>query len=246
MSPESASTAPVALVTGAAGGIGQALVRRLLSGGFRLCASDLALADLPCTMPATLHTVPADLTNEQAVAGLVMTALQQFGRIDCVVHLAGAVGRGPLEELSLEEWQRLLDINLTSAFLLARECAAALAASRGTLVLVSSINGRNGGSALSGPAYAAAKAGVINLTRYLAREWAPRAVRVNCIAPGPVDTPMLARLDAQTRMRLSETVPLGRIAGPEEIAGVIAFLCSKDASCMTGAVLNASGGLVLD
>ncbi len=172
--------------------------------------------------------------------------MQRFGGFDCVVHLAGTVGKGPLTEVSVTDWRRLLDVNLTSAFLLARAAHPHLRERRGTLLLVSSTNGLNGGSALSGPAYAVAKAGVLNLVRYLAKEWGADGIRVNAVAPGPVDTPMLARLPEATREALRQSIPLGRLASADDVAGIVAFLCSPQAAYLTGAVLNVSGGLVLD
>jgi NAD(P)-dependent dehydrogenase (short-subunit alcohol dehydrogenase family) len=172
--------------------------------------------------------------------------VQRFGRLDTVVHLAGAVGKGPLVDVALEEWRRLLDVNLTSAFLVARATHEALKASAGSLLLTASVNARNGGSALSGPAYAVAKAGIVNLTRYLAKEWGGDGIRVNCIAPGPVNTPMVARLPADTIEGLRKSVPLGRIAQPGDVASVVSFLCSPAALYLTGTTLNVSGGLLLD
>lgn len=241
-----AAPARVALVTGAAGGIGRATVDALMRCGFAVAAVDLALADLPCAFDAPFEAISADVTDESAVAGAVERCVRRFGGLDCVVHLAGAVGRGPLVEVSAADWRRLLDVNLTSAFLVAKAAYAHLRDRRGTLVLVSSTNGLNGGSALSGPAYAVAKAGVINLVRYLAKEWGTEGIRVNAIAPGPVETPMLDRLPEATRDALRQSIPLGRIAEASDVAGVVSFLCSPQAAYLTGTVLNVSGGLVLD
>jgi 3-oxoacyl-[acyl-carrier protein] reductase len=107
-------------------------------------------------------------------------------------------------------------------------------------------NARNGGSALSGAPYAVAKAGVSNLARYLAREWATDGLRVNCLAPGPVDTPMLDRLNPEQHAALQAAIPLGRYTSGREVAAAIAFLCSDHAASTTGATTNISGGLVLD
>jgi 3-oxoacyl-[acyl-carrier protein] reductase len=241
-----AAPARVALVTGAAGGIGRATVDALMRGGFAVAAVDLALADLPCAFDAPFEAISADVTDESAVAGAVERCVRRFGGLDCVVHLAGAVGRGPLVEVSAADWRRLLDVNLTSAFLVAKAAYAHLRDRRGTLVLVSSTNGLNGGSALSGPAYAVAKAGVINLVRYLAKEWGAQGIRVNAVAPGPVDSPMLDRLPEATRDALRQSIPLGRIAEASDVAAVVSFLCSPQAAYLTGTVLNVSGGLVLD
>jgi len=130
---------------------------------------------------------------------------------------------------------------------LAKAAYEALSATRGSLVLTASTNGLNGGSALSGPAYAVAKAGLINLTRYLAKEWAPAGIRVNCLAPGPIDTPMVTgRFSSEVLTNLRASVPLGRIGDPKDVAHAIDYLTSPAASFVTGTVMNLSGGLVLD
>src|SRR5690606_38167773 len=139
------------------------------------------------------------------------------GRIDALVHAAGAVGAGPLADTALTDWERVIDANLTSAFLVARAGRDALDRSGGAMVLLGSSNGCNGGSALSGAAYAAAKAAIANLGRYLAKEWAPR-VRVNTVAPGPVRTPMLERLSKDQIAALEQAMPTGRLIEPDEVA----------------------------
>lgn len=229
----------IAWVTGAAGGIGRAVVAALAGDGWSVEATDLAL---PADPPAGARWSKLDATDEAAVAGFA-AALPACG---AVVHLAGRAGRGPLAEVSVAEWRDLLEVNLTSAFLVARASAQALAAARGCLVLCASTNGLNGGSALSGPAYAIAKAGIVNLSRYLAKEWAAAGVRVNCVAPGPIDSPMLDRLGVDVRASLARAVPLGRVGRAEEVAASVRFLCSPDAAFLTGTVHNVSGGLVLD
>jgi len=229
----------VALVTGAAVGIGGAAVALFQTCGARVAGFDRAAADGDLA-------VAGDATDEAQVEALVAQVIETFGRLDFVVHAVGAVGSGPLAGQSAQEWRRLVDLNLTSAFLLARGVHGALARSRGSLVLISSTNGRNGGTATSGAAYAVAKAGVANLVRYLAREWAPAGIRVNCISPGPVATPMLDRLTADEADTLRRSIPLGRYAGADEVAAAAGFLCSRHAASMTGACMNISGGLVLD
>lgn len=244
MAPMSAG-APVAFVTGAAGGLGRAAVARLRERGMRVFATDLHLAAIPCGTPVAVASV--DVADESSVAAGIAAALGEFGRIDHVVHLAGAAGAGPLAAVSLADWRRLIDVNLTSAFLLAKAAYAYLAASQGSLTLTSSTNGLNGGSSLSGPAYAVAKAGLINLTRYLAKEWAPERIRVNCLAPGPIDTPMVTgRFSAQVLDQLRHNVPLGRLGAPQDVAHAIDYLTSPAAGFVTGTVMNLSGGMVLD
>lgn len=236
---------PVALVTGAAGGLGRAAVAKLRERGMRVFAADRALAEIPCGAPVGVMSV--DVTDEQAIVGCIDRVLNDFGRLDHVIHLAGCAGSGPLTTVSRDDWNRVIDTNLTSAFLLAKAAYAALAATRGSLILTSSTNGLNGGSALSGPAYAVAKAGLINLTRYLAKEWAGEGIRVNCLAPGPIDTPMVTgRFSTEVLTTLRNNVPLGRIGDPKDVAHAIDYLTSPAASFVTGTVMNLSGGLVLD
>lgn len=235
----------VVLVTGAAGGLGRAAVAKLRERGMRVVATDLALAQIPCAAPLDVFSL--DVTDEAQIERVVAAVLAQHGRLDHVVHLAGCAGTGPLAEVSRAEWDRLLAVNLTSAFMLAKAVQAALAVTRGSLVLTASTNGLNGGSALSGPAYAAAKAGLINLSRYLAKEWAVHRIRVNCLAPGPIDTPMVSgRFNADTLQQLRAMVPLGELGTPQQVAHAIDYLLSAEAAFVTGTVLNISGGLVLD
>lgn len=235
----------VAFVTGAAGGIGKALVTRLRERGTRVYATDLGLAAIPCGDPGFV-AASLDVVDEAQIARHIAECLVAFGRLDHVVHLAGQVGAGPLGRVTVEEWRRLLDVNLTSGFVLAREAHAALRAARGTLTFTASTHALNGGTALSGPAYAVAKAGLVNLTRYLAKEWAAEGIRVNAVAPGPIDTPMLARLEPAAREQLAMAVPLRRLGEAADVAGAILYLTGPDAKYVTGTVQNISGGLVLD
>ncbi|MGE4334908.1 MAG: SDR family NAD(P)-dependent oxidoreductase [Pigmentiphaga sp.] len=229
----------VGLVMGAGGGIGSATVILLQQTGVRVMAFDRvhALGDASTT---------GDATREKDVQRVVERTLDELGRLDFVVHAVGVVGSGRLVEQGRDEWSEGLDVNLTSAFLLARTVHPALRQSQGALALIASTNGRNGGTAVSGPAYAVAKAGIINLTRYLAKEWAPDGIRTNCIMPGPVATPMLDRLSREEHLALESSIPLGRCTEAREVAASIAFLFSHHAASITGACLNISGGLVLD
>jgi NAD(P)-dependent dehydrogenase (short-subunit alcohol dehydrogenase family) len=235
----------IAWVTGAAGGIGRATVARLSRAGFRVVATDLNVEQPSTDGPVSWSRL--DVTDESAVADCTEDIERRRGRLDAVVHLAGRVGRGPLVANTLQAWRDGLELNLTSAFLVARAAHPLLVQGAGaSFVLMSSTNGLNGGSVLSGPAYAVAKAGIVNLTRYLAKEWAVDGIRVNCVAPGPVDTPMLARLDAAIVERLVAATPLGRLATAGDVAACIEYLCLGSSAFLTGTVHNVSGGMVLD
>jgi len=235
----------VAVVTGAAGSIGAAVVDAFLAAGAAVVAVDLKLPPERAGVSGALDWRAADVAVEAEVASLADHVRATHGRVDHVVHAAGIAGGGTLVETSFDEWRRVMEANLSSAFLLARAFHPLLAASRGALVLIGSSNGFNGGSRLSGPAYASAKAGIHNLVHYLGKEWAGDGIRVNAVAPGPIDTPMVQRLGDETRAMLRDAIPLGREGTAEEVAANILFLCSRGAVWQTGSVVNISGGLVL-
>ena len=165
---------------------------------------------------------------------------------DVLVHVAGSVGHGGIEDHTLADWQRVLDDNLTSSFVTCQAVVPGMRArGRGVIVLTSSVMGRQGGNRLSGPAYASAKSAVIGLTHHLAKDLAADGIRVNAIAPGPVNTPMVARLSDDELHTLLDQVPLRRVAEPDEIAAAVEYLCSEAAASITGTVLDINGGMWL-
>ena len=234
------ATGKHAFIAGAAGGIGRATADIFRAAGAVVSGGDLAAAEELGTAAIM------DATEEKAVAKALAGAAEASGPIDYLINAVGLTGDGPVAEMSTPDWQRVMAANLTSSFLIAREGYTHLRRPGGVLVLLSSTNGRNGGTLFSGAAYGAAKAGILNLARALAKEWAGEGLRVNCVAPGPVATPMLDRLSAGAHAKLKAAVPLGRYAEAGEIAAAIAYLCSDHAKSMTGSVINISGGLVLD
>lgn len=238
----------VALITGATGGIGQATVKLFLDCNAEVITTGRSIGKLNAIYKnqKKVHCIEADFSSEEDAKSAIKESLKKYSKIDFVVHCAGAVGNGSFANTTLKEWHKLLNINLTSAFLLSREVYPALKKTSGSLVLVSSVNGSHGGSSVSGPVYAISKAGINNMTRYLAKEWSKDKIRVNCVSPGPVDTPMLERLTDEQHQKAKDSTLLGRYSTAEECAGLITFLCSPWAESMTGTIENISAGIILD
>ena len=217
-----------AIVTGAASGIGAATVERLVADGWRVIGIDRV---------ARAPEGSELLVGDAADASLVASALERCGgRLDGLVCSAGIPPSGPWD--SREHWDETLRVNLTAPYEALRSCLPALAAAKGSAVLVGSIVGAAEGSSRS-PGYAAAKAGLEGLARSMAIIAAPHGVRVNVVAPGPIDTPFDERLMPADRRR---DVPLGRMGRATEVAAVISFLLSTDASFVTGATWRVDGG----
>ena len=238
------------IVTGAASGIGLAAARRLLDDGARVVGADLAdgIEDLGDRW----RYVPTDVTDEAAVAALVAAAVEHGdGRIDGAVTAAGVAGGGPAHQVDVDEWQRVIGINLTGTFFVAKHVIAQLldqepvGGERGSIVTIASIEGLEGTA--GGSAYNASKGGVVLLTKNLAIDYGPSTIRANSICPGFIETPMM---DALFLMDGLEEVAEGfrvehalrRYGRPEEIAASARFLLSDDASFVTGHTLVVDGG----
>jgi NAD(P)-dependent dehydrogenase (short-subunit alcohol dehydrogenase family) len=236
------------LVTGAASGIGRGTVELLVARGHAVAGLDLDPAIAGSLAALGGVGVVADVCDLDAVEQALAQAAAALGGLDGVVNCAGIGGyTGDIVRTTPEAWRRVLEVNLDGTFHVCRAAIPHLrAAGGGVVVNVSSEFGIVGCSA--SPAYVAAKAAVIGLTRAMAVDHAHEAIRVLCIAPGPVDTPLRdasleqEEFDAIERRRAADRMPLDRPARVSEIAGSIAFLLSQDASYMTGAVLNVDGG----
>jgi NAD(P)-dependent dehydrogenase (short-subunit alcohol dehydrogenase family) len=187
--------------------------------------------------------VRIDVTQAADVAGLADDAIRELGGIDVLVNNAGILRSTRAADVTPEEWHLVVDANLTGAFLCARAAYPALRASgHGRIVNVASMAGR-ATSTLGGVHYTTAKAGVLGLTRHLAREWARDAITVNAISPGIVDTPMVrSSTDEQRMSQVLASIPLGRLAEPAELAALVAFLASDEAAYITGANVDIHGG----
>ncbi|WP_347548607.1 SDR family oxidoreductase [Pseudalkalibacillus hwajinpoensis] len=236
------------VVTGAAGGMGSATVRRLLEEGANVLATDLhdnMYKD--GAMEGSLHLVEADLTDENQVKEVVDAAIEVFGGIDCLVNVAGmAQPARPVEDIPTSFWEKIMTVNTTSVFYTCREVAPLMKKQgSGVIINVASIAAERARPGLS--AYIASKGAVVSFTKALAIELACDGIRVNAINPGPSDTGMLgeftgAVVDASKRDEFKESVPLGELVEPIDIANAVVFLCSDESRMTTGAVFNIDGG----
>jgi hypothetical protein len=229
----------VALVTGAAHGIGRAVALHLLDAGWCVCALDLPKTRLAPPFRGWARssmTIEADVTDEDAVADAVRGTLDRFGRLDAVVSNAGILIRRPLRRLSLQDWRRVIDTNLTATYLLARAAARPLRTAKGSIVTIGSTR-----ALMSEPnteSYSASKGGLLALTHALAISLGPD-IRVNCVSPG-----WIATSDARLKRRDHTQHPVGRVGRPQDIAELVAFLLDAEKSgFITGANFIADGGM---
>ncbi|MGB9738387.1 3-oxoacyl-ACP reductase family protein [Chloroflexus sp.] len=241
----------VAIITGAGRGIGRATALELAAAGARVlinyqhsaaAATQLA-ADIIANGGDAL-TYQANVSDEQAVQGMVQAALDRWGRIDILINNAGITADAPLARLRPEQWQQVLDIDLTSVFLCCRAVTPTMrAAGYGRIVSVSSLAALAGNVGQTN--YAAAKAGIIGLSRSLAREVAREGITVNIVAPGYIETDMVETVPEALRAWALQAIAIGRFGYPEEVAAAIRFLVSPRASYITGHVLTIDGGWVM-
>jgi NAD(P)-dependent dehydrogenase (short-subunit alcohol dehydrogenase family) len=238
----------VAIVTAAGDGIGEATARAFADAGYHVVLVDInaeSVNETATSLPpgAEAEVIVADVTDEHAVADLVQRALDRFGRVDVLVNVVGGSRPGKTTaELSLDEWNRMLALNLTSTFLMCRAVLPHMEQrGKGAIVNVSSGAGLRGMRA--NPGYVAAKAGVGALTRALALDHGPNGVRVNCVAPGPIRTPLMKRNRTPDEIAMMGKIALaGRIGEPEEIAAGIVWLAGDGSSYVMGQTIEIDGG----
>ncbi len=242
----------VSVVTGAAHGIGRATALAFGRAGASVVVSDhgesgaLVAEDIR-SAGGRAAFVRADVSSVEDVERLMREAEQQFGRIDCLFNNAGIEGEQALTaEASIENWHRVIAVNLSGVFYgMKFALPALLRAGGGVIVNNASVAGLVGFAGI--PAYAASKGGVVQLTRSVALEYATQGIRVNCICPGVIDTPMVERFtqgNAAAHQAMAGMQPVGRMGRPEEIADTVLYLCSDAASFITGAVIPVDGGYV--
>lgn len=237
----------VAVVTGGAGGIGLAIARRFLADGWRVALLDndvvtLAQAEAGLNDSARVLAVSCDVSRPAQVDQAAGTVAARFGRVDALVNNAGVAVFKPIDQTTFEEWRQVFATNLDGAFVCTQVFARAmLAGSGGAVVNIASISGLRASTLRV--AYGTSKAALIHLTKQQAVEYGDQGVRVNAVAPGPVDTEMARKVhSAAIRRDYRDAIPLGRYGTPEEIADVVAFLCGPRSAYVNGQVIAADGG----
>jgi 3-oxoacyl-[acyl-carrier protein] reductase len=236
-----------ALVTGASGGIGAAIAASLHAQGAVVVLSGTrveALESLAATLGERAHVCPADLRDAAAADGLVEAAEAAGGALSILVNNAGFTRDMLAMRMKDEDWQAVLDVDLSAPFRLARAAMRGMLRRRaGRIVNIASIVGSTGNAGQAN--YAAAKAGLVGMSKALAQELGARGVTVNVVAPGFIRTPMTDVLNEAQRAKLTEAIPLGRMGDPADVAAAVVYLASDEAAWVTGATLHVNGGMAM-
>ncbi|WP_042251882.1 3-oxoacyl-ACP reductase FabG [Paracoccus sp. PAMC 22219] len=240
-------TGKTALVTGASGGIGGAIAEALHAAGAVVALSgtrEAPLRALAEKLGDRAHVVTANLGDAESVLALPKAAVEAMGSIDILVNNAGITRDNLFMRMSDDEWAQVLDVNLTSTFKLSRAVLRGMMKARwGRIVNITSVVGATGNPGQGN--YAAAKAGVVGMSKSLAYEVASRGITVNCVAPGFIETPMTDKLTDDQKGKILTQIPAGRMGSAEEIAAAVLYLSSPEASYVTGATLHVNGGMAM-
>jgi 3-oxoacyl-[acyl-carrier protein] reductase len=238
-------TGKCALVTGASGGIGADIARVLHAAGASVGLSGTRtepLEGLAAELGPRAHVLTCNLSNAEEVEGLIKRATEAMGTVDILINNAGITRDGLAMRMSDDDWQSVIDVNLTAAFRLCRAAIRGMMKARwGRIVNISSVVGRAGNAGQAN--YAASKGGLVALSKSLAEEVASRGITVNCVAPGFIETAMTEKLNEQQRATILASVPAGRMGTPQEIAAAVLYLASHEAAYVTGATLHVNGGM---
>lgn len=238
----------VAVVTGAGRGLGAAMARRLAEEGARVVIVDINGEDAECAAVELVQdgyeavAEACDVTSRQQVAEVMQRVNERFGRLDILVNNAGITRDASFFKMTDDQWRTVLDVNLTSMFICTQEAARYMVEKQsGRVICISSLSGNEGNFGQAN--YSAAKAGVIGFVKSLSKELARKGVLINAVSPGFIESEMTAQIPEKVRDKLIARVPQGRGGQPEEVAGVVAFLCTDDAAYMNGQILNVNGGM---
>ncbi len=238
-----------ALVTGATGGIGGAIARAFHRQGATVAISGRQvdkLEALATELKERVQVIPCDLGNKAQVAGLIDEAIKKLGRLDILVNNAGLTKDNLFMVMKDEQWDEVIAVNLTSTFMLMRAAARSMMRAKtgyGRIINISSVSGIIGNPGQGN--YAASKAGMIGMTKSLAREVASRGITANCIAPGFISTPMTDALNEKQTASIKEAIPAQKFGSPDDIAAAAIYLASVEAAYMTGQTLHVNGGMVM-
>jgi 3-oxoacyl-[acyl-carrier protein] reductase len=240
-------TGKTALITGASGGIGAAIAKALHKAGATIAISGTRiekLEELKAQIGKNVHVLPCNLSSVEDVEKLIPAAEAAMGGLDILVNNAGITKDGLAMRMKDDDWQAVIDVNLTANFRLCRAAMRGMMKKRaGRIVNITSIVGVTGNPGQAN--YVASKAGVIGLSKSLAQELATRGVTVNCIAPGFIATPMTDVLNEKQKEAILSKIPAGRMGGPEDIAAAVLYLASDEAGYVTGQTLHVNGGMAM-
>ena len=242
----------VAIVTGAARGIGKAIALTFLREGAKVAIIDSDREGLEILKKdmgkenKEAMLIPCDITKSSEVNGMVDQVYKTLGRIDILVNNAGIIRRGTIDSVTEEDWDRVIEVNLKGTF---NCCKAVVGIMKlqgyGKIINVSSIAGKMG-DITSAPGYGSSKAGIDALTKTLARQLAPFGINVNAVSPHAIETEMSAQWSEERRKEIIASIPLGRLGKPEDVAEAVLFLVSDEASFITGEILDVNGGALMD